>query len=170
MPFFWFESYAHHTTAIPRYARGILSKQGEHEITYREESDWNLHDEFFQFTRGCFVIDEKEQLSKRHVRFNMDELAQEAAKAVDAKYCIKVEKCADGMFNKAYIFTHDNDKQVIGKVPNPNAGIPHYTTASEVATLDFVRYANPFFSHSCHCYLFFFFFFLLPWHSITNFH
>ncbi|KMQ48643.1 hypothetical protein HL42_0756 [Trichophyton rubrum] len=105
----------------------------------RQSQDWNLHDEFFQFTRGCFVIDEKEQLSKRHVRFNMDELAQEAAKAVDAKYCIKVEKCADGMFNKAYIFTHDNDKQVIGKVPNPNAGIPHYTTASEVATLDFMR-------------------------------
>ncbi|DAA72768.1 TPA_exp: Uncharacterized protein A8136_5437 [Trichophyton benhamiae CBS 112371] len=105
----------------------------------RQSQDWNIHDEFFQFTRGRFVIDEKEQLSKRHVRFNMNELAQEAAKAVGAKYCINVEKCADGMFNKAYIFTLDNDKQVIGKVPNPNAGIPHYTTASEVATLDFMR-------------------------------
>lgn len=28
--------------------------------------------------------------------------------------------------------------QVVGKVPNPNAGRPHYTTASEVATMDFV--------------------------------
>jgi hypothetical protein len=24
-------------------------------------------------------------------------------------------------------------------VPNPNAGRPHYTTANEVATMDFVR-------------------------------
>lgn len=95
----------------------------------------------------------------------MNELAQEAAKSVGAKDCMRVQKCADGMFNKAYIFTLDNDKQVIGKVPNPNAGIPHYTTASEVATLDFVRHANPFLSHSCHRYLFFF-----PMTLITNFH
>ncbi|PGH11077.1 hypothetical protein AJ79_05119 [Helicocarpus griseus UAMH5409] len=33
----------------------------------------------------------------------------------------------------------DNGKEVIGKVPNPNAGIPHYTAASEVATMDFMR-------------------------------
>ncbi|GIK01425.1 hypothetical protein Aspvir_005461 [Aspergillus viridinutans] len=29
--------------------------------------------------------------------------------------------------------------QVVGKVPNPNAGRAHYTTASEVATMDFAR-------------------------------
>jgi len=32
----------------------------------------------------------------------------------------------------------DDGKRVIAKVPNPNAGQPHYTTASEVATMDFV--------------------------------
>ena len=31
-----------------------------------------------------------------------------------------------------------DDKQVIAKVPNPNAGRPHFTTASEVATMQFV--------------------------------
>ena len=29
--------------------------------------------------------------------------------------------------------------QAIAKVPNPNAGLPHYSTASEVTTMDFVR-------------------------------
>ena len=29
-------------------------------------------------------------------------------------------------------------KEVIGEVPNPNAGMEHYTTASEVAIMDFV--------------------------------
>jgi hypothetical protein len=29
-------------------------------------------------------------------------------------------------------------RTVIGKVPNPNAGPPHYVTASEVATMSFV--------------------------------
>lgn len=34
----------------------------------------------------------------------------------------------------------DDGRQVITKVPNPNAGLPFYTTASEVATMDFVSY------------------------------
>ncbi|KAF9249028.1 hypothetical protein DTO013E5_8541 [Penicillium roqueforti] len=32
-----------------------------------------------------------------------------------------------------------NGAEVVGKVPNPNAGQPHFTTASEVATMEFVR-------------------------------
>jgi hypothetical protein len=32
---------------------------------------------------------------------------------------------------------HDG-RQFIARLPNPNAGHPHYTTASEVATLDYV--------------------------------
>ncbi|GAB7353080.1 hypothetical protein MBLNU459_g3626t1 [Dothideomycetes sp. NU459] len=33
----------------------------------------------------------------------------------------------------------NDGKEVIAKVPNPNAGRPHFTTASEVATIDFAR-------------------------------
>jgi hypothetical protein len=68
----------------------------------------------------------------------MNELAQVAAKSIGASHCVGIEKCPDGLYNKAYIFTMDNGHQVIGKVPNPNAGVPHHTTASEVATMDFV--------------------------------
>jgi hypothetical protein len=32
----------------------------------------------------------------------------------------------------------DDGRQVVAKIPNPNAGRPHFTTASEVATMDFV--------------------------------
>jgi hypothetical protein len=31
------------------------------------------------------------------------------------------------------------EKEVIAKIPNPNAGRPHLTTASEVATMDYIR-------------------------------
>lgn len=47
------------------------------------------------------------------------------------------------MYNKSYVFTMDDGRQVIGKVPNPNAGLPHVTTASEVATMDFVHAIDP---------------------------
>ncbi|KAJ5708665.1 phosphotransferase enzyme family protein [Penicillium malachiteum] len=33
----------------------------------------------------------------------------------------------------------DNGQEVIAKVPNPNAGVPYFTTASEFATMDFAR-------------------------------
>ena len=42
------------------------------------------------------------------------------------------------MFNKAFLMFMDDGREVVAKVPNPNAGIPHFTTASEVATMDFV--------------------------------
>lgn len=74
----------------------------------------------------------------RRVQFDMNELAQVAAKSIGASLCVDIEKCPDGLYNKAYIFTMDNGHQVIGKVPNPNAGVSYYTTASEVATMDFV--------------------------------
>jgi len=35
----------------------------------------------------------------------------------------------------------DNDKEVIAKLPNPNAGPEFFLTASEVATRTFVSYA-----------------------------
>ncbi|KAJ5594706.1 uncharacterized protein N7459_000914 [Penicillium hispanicum] len=69
----------------------------------------------------------------------MNELAKLAADSVGAEECIQVEKFPDGMFNKSFLFTMGNGAQVVGKVPNPNAGQAHYTTASEVATMDFMR-------------------------------
>lgn len=77
-------------------------------------------------------------MARRRIIFDIDELASVAAKSVGANRCVDIEKCPDGLYNKAYVLTMDDGKQVIGKVPDPNAGIPHYTTASEVATMDFV--------------------------------
>ena len=68
----------------------------------------------------------------------MNELCK-AAGAVVGKMCVNVEKCPDGLYSKAFLLTMDNDEQVVAKVPNPNAGLPHYTTASEVATMDLVK-------------------------------
>lgn len=47
------------------------------------------------------------------------------------------------MYNKAFILTMEDGKQVIARVPIPNAGRPHFTTASEVATIDFVGLVPP---------------------------
>jgi hypothetical protein len=68
----------------------------------------------------------------------MKELARVAASSIGADRCVHIQKCPDGLYNKAYIFRMDDGREVIGKVPNPNAGLPHYSTGSEVATMDYV--------------------------------
>jgi hypothetical protein len=43
-----------------------------------------------------------------------------------------------GLNNKAYILTMNNGSEIFAKLPNPIAGPAFYTTASEVATREFV--------------------------------
>ena len=72
-------------------------------------------------------------MSQRYVRFNVNELARIAAEAVGAKSYVSVKKYPNSMYNKAMFFTMGNRTLVVAKVPNPNAGKLHFTTASEVA-------------------------------------
>ena len=101
--------------------------------------EWTSNEDYFRFTRGRFIYNEKHELSQRYVRFNVQELARIAAEAVGSKSWVGVEKYPDGMYNKALLLTMEDGAQVVAKIPNPNAGRPHVTTASEVATMDFVR-------------------------------
>ncbi|KAK2861443.1 hypothetical protein FQN49_004186 [Arthroderma sp. PD_2] len=94
---------------------------------------------FFRYTRGRFVRDEASEMAQRSVQFNVDELARVAASAVGSTPCVKFEKYPDGMYNKAFELIMDNGVQVVAKLPNPNAGRPRFTTASEVATMEFMR-------------------------------
>ena len=99
-------------------------------------------EEFFNFTRGRFVSNEDHEMSQRYVRFNVHELARVAAEAVGSKSCIAIEKYPDGWYNKALLMTMDDGTQTVAKIPNPNAGRSHFTTASEVATTEFVSVAK----------------------------
>jgi len=98
-----------------------------------------LHvNEYFEFTRARFLVNEAHELSIRRVKFHIEELARVAAQSVDASRCVRISKYPDGLYNKAMLLTMDNGKEVVAKVPHPNAGVAHYTIASEVATMEFV--------------------------------
>lgn len=70
----------------------------------------------------------------------MTELIRAAAKSLGCSItsCVNVEKLPEGNYNKAFLITMHNGQQLVAEIPNPNAGLPFYTTASEVATMDFV--------------------------------
>jgi hypothetical protein len=51
---------------------------------------------------------------------------------------VKLLKCTEGQYNKAFLITIDNRAEVLAKIPNLNASPAFYTAASEVARRDFV--------------------------------
>ena len=77
-------------------------------------------------------------MSRRRVRCNLDRLGHIAASAIGSRCCTTIEKYPDGQYSKAFLMTMEDGKQLVAKVPNPNAGRTHFMTASEVATMQFV--------------------------------
>ena len=104
--------------------------------------DWNKNQDFFRYTAGRFLFDEIRQMACRYVQFDMNELVHIATSSTASRSCMAVRKLSEGQYNKAFLLTMDDGKRVVAKVPNPNAGRPHYTTASEVATMDFVSISS----------------------------
>lgn len=102
-------------------------------------SDPNNYDHFFRYTSGRWLWDEEQQLKDRFTPFNVRELKRIAAQSVGANECVDMTKLAEGSFNKIFRLSMDNGRAAIVRVPHPIAGPKYLTTASEVATMDFVR-------------------------------
>jgi hypothetical protein len=94
--------------------------------------------EICNFTRGLSIDTEEHELSQRHRTFNVTELARQAAYITQADRCVSIREYADGMYNRVLLLSTNNGKEVVAKIPNPDSGQPHFTTASEVATMKFV--------------------------------
>ncbi|CAL1693832.1 unnamed protein product [Somion occarium] len=102
-------------------------------------SNMDKYESFFRYTSGRWLYNEKEQLAIRYVRFNVDALKKVAAEAVGASYCTDIRKTHEGAFNKIFMLRFDNNAELVAKIPTPLVSPPHLCTASEVATMDYVR-------------------------------
>ncbi|KAG6057669.1 hypothetical protein E4U17_001090 [Claviceps sp. LM77 group G4] len=118
-----------------RRTESIFSEDENAEILIDSPDPWEL----YSFTSGRFVENEEHELAQRYRSFDILELARRAARAVQADSCLRIEKFPDGFYNRILLLTLGNGKEVVAKIPNPNAGRPHFTTASEVATMKFAR-------------------------------
>lgn len=54
-------------------------------------------------------------------------------------HCTRIKKLGEGGFNKVFLVGTDDGREAIARIPTPIAGPPRYTTASEVATINFLR-------------------------------
>ncbi|KAJ8070010.1 hypothetical protein OCU04_000413 [Sclerotinia nivalis] len=98
------------------------------------------YEHFFCYTSGRWLWDEESQQRERFLFFNVQELKRIAVESVEAQSCVSITKIAEGGYNKVFRLVMDNGSVVIARIPNPNAGPAYKTTASEVATMDFVRF------------------------------
>ncbi|OJJ70401.1 hypothetical protein ASPBRDRAFT_197108 [Aspergillus brasiliensis CBS 101740] len=84
-------------------------------------------------------FNEAERLNERYVKSRPTELQRIAGNALEQDYCPDIAKLAEGGFNKVFLLRAKDGREVVARIPTPIAGPPHYTTASEVATMDFLR-------------------------------
>lgn len=94
--------------------------------------------DFFRYTSGRWLWGEEQQLREKYREFNISGLQKVAVEACSAGPCVRMEKIGEGSYNKSFSLTMANKMKFIARVPNPNAGPAFLTTASEVATMDFV--------------------------------
>lgn len=78
-------------------------------------------------------------MAERYVHFNVPELLRVASVAVKRDRCVTIIKLTEGSFNRIFLLTMDDGYEVIARIPIHVAGPSFYTTASEVATMDFLR-------------------------------
>lgn len=95
-------------------------------------------EQYYKYTSGRWLWNEKYQLARRYVVFDLPGLLQVSARAMGARSCVKVEKLPEGNFSKVFLIGMDDGRELIAKIPNPNAGWPHLTTASKAATMNYV--------------------------------
>ncbi|CAA7266683.1 unnamed protein product [Cyclocybe aegerita] len=95
--------------------------------------------ELFSVTTKRWLYNDDKQRAIRHVPFNVQAFIGMAVQAADARTCTSLKKIQDGTMNRVFSLKLDNGVDLIAKIPFPVAGPKHFCTASEVATLDYLR-------------------------------
>ncbi|KAI9685112.1 MAG: hypothetical protein M1820_010834 [Bogoriella megaspora] len=96
-------------------------------------------DELFQYTNGRFLAQEKHQRDRRYIKFDVDALCDIAASTGPSVSPVRLVEKLEGGFSKALRIQKEDGTELIAKIPLPIAGPARYTTASEVAVLEYVR-------------------------------
>ncbi|OJJ43564.1 hypothetical protein ASPZODRAFT_2114104 [Penicilliopsis zonata CBS 506.65] len=96
-------------------------------------------DELFSYSSGRFLYNEQLRLLERHVLFDVAALGSAIAKHVGHGKVKSIVKLSEGGFNRVFLATMEDGFRAIVKIPYRISGPKTYATASEVATLTFLR-------------------------------
>ncbi|PPR04943.1 hypothetical protein CVT24_007293, partial [Panaeolus cyanescens] len=101
----------------------------------------NSHDDLYDYTAGRWVYNDALRRKERNVVFDVAGLSKLAAESVNQspKDVINVSKLAESGFNRTFIITLRDDRQVVARIPYPITVPKYYAIASEVATIEYQR-------------------------------
>jgi hypothetical protein len=89
------------------------------------------------YTSGRWLRRDKLERDSRYITFDFDALCRRVVELCPGAASITTYDKKEGGFNRVFIFTTDNAKRVVARLPFVIAGPPRLTTNSEVATIEY---------------------------------
>jgi hypothetical protein len=89
----------------------------------------------YAYTSGRWLRRDKLEHDLRYIKFDFKALCRTVVELCPGAESITTYEKKEGGFNRVLIFTLDNARQVVARLPFTIAGTPKFTTASEVATI-----------------------------------
>ncbi|KAL2416791.1 hypothetical protein ABEF95_003789 [Exophiala dermatitidis] len=93
----------------------------------------------YKYSGGQWLRNNAAHQAVRHISFNFDALCRQVVKFCPAADSVSTHEKKEGGFNRVFIFTTNNGRTIVAKLPFSNAGPRRLTTESEVATIEFLR-------------------------------
>ncbi|OBT56584.1 hypothetical protein VE04_05637 [Pseudogymnoascus sp. 24MN13] len=93
----------------------------------------------YTYTSGRWLRHDKLQIDSRYIEFDFDALCRRVIELSPGATSIATYDKKEGGFNRVFIFTTDNGKTVVARLPFAFAGPPSLTTNSEVATIRYLQ-------------------------------
>ncbi|KAL8897818.1 MAG: hypothetical protein Q9207_007008 [Kuettlingeria erythrocarpa] len=98
-------------------------------------------DYLFTYTSGRWIYNERIRLEERYLKFDVKQIVRIVASSCGRTEAdvLNLHKLGEGGFNRTFEVTMRDGLQIVARLPYPCTFPNHYTVASEVATIDFVR-------------------------------
>jgi hypothetical protein len=94
------------------------------------------------YTSGRWLRSDKLERDSRYISFDFDLLCKRVIDLCPGAVSIANYDKKEGGFNRVFIFTTDNAKRIVARLPFALAGPPRLRTSSEVATIKYCMFAS----------------------------
>ena len=97
----------------------------------------------YKYTSGRWLRHDKLEHDARFLPFDFNALRTKVLELSPGAASITNYEKKEGGYNRVFIFTCDNSRRVVARIPTSVAGPARLTTNSEVATIRYSRHEQP---------------------------
>lgn len=90
-----------------------------------------------KYTSGRWLRRDRRECDSRYIKFDFDALRRRVIKLCPGAVSIVSYEKKEGGYNRVFVFTCDNARRIVARLPTLVAGPHRLTTNSEVATITY---------------------------------